>query len=380
MEQRWIWQQSNWPSFCWDAARLQPLLEQAHQQRQRLAERLAGLDSHLACEALAALLSRESLSTAAIEGEELDPAEVRSSVARRLQLPLEPAQTRSSARVDGLVRLVWAATDQLDQPLTQAVLHDWHRGLFAEGSEGLRAVAIGELRGPLPMQVVSGAIGCERLHFEAPPRSGLEVELARWLDWFQHPPEGLDGLLRAGLAHLWFITLHPYEDGNGRLARAITDRALAQLEPAQGEVLIRRAFGLSARIMKERKGYYAVLERTQRGGLEVSAWLAWFLEQVCEAARLHGAVVDAVQAKALFWWRHRHSGFNPRQCKLLNRLLDAEPEGFEGGMTLRKAASLTGVSRATDWRDLSELVELRALEPIGAGRSRAYRISTGRPI
>jgi Fic family protein len=340
MEQRWIWQQSNWPSFCWDAARLQPLLEQAHQQRQRLAERLAGLDSHLACEALAALLSRESLSTPAIEGEQLDPAEVRSSLARRLQLPLEPAQTRSSARVDGLVRLVWAATDQLDQPLTQAVLHDWHRGLFAEGSEGLRAVAIGELRGPLPMQVVSGAIGCERLHFEAPPRSGLEVELAR----------------------------------------AITDRALAQLEPAQGEVLIRRAFGLSARIMKERKGYYAMLERTQRGGLEVSAWLAWFLEQVCEAARLHGAVVDAVQAKALFWWRHRHSGFNPRQCKLLNRLLDAEPEGFEGGMTLRKAASLTGVSRATAWRDLSELVELRALEPIGAGRSRADRISTGRPI
>ena len=220
MEQRWIWQQPNWPSFCWNAARLQPLLEQAHQQRQRLAERLAGLDSHLASEALAALLSRESLNTAAIEGEQLDPAEVRSSVARRLQLPLEPAQARSSARVDGLVRLVWAATDQLEQPLTQAALHDWHRGLFAEGSEGLRAVAIGELRGPLPMQVVSGAIGRERLHFEAPPRSGLEVELARWLDWFQHPPEGLDGLLRAGLAHLWFITLHLYEGAQGLLRRA----------------------------------------------------------------------------------------------------------------------------------------------------------------
>ena len=181
------------------------------------------------------------------------------------------------------------------------------------------------------------------------------------------------------MAHFWFITLHPYEDGNGRLARAITDRALAQLDPEQGEALIRRAFGLSARIMKERKAYYAVLERTQRGGLEMSAWLAWFLEQVCEAARLHGAVVDAVQAKALFWWRHRHSGFNPRQRKLLNRLLDAEPEGFEGGMTLRKAASLTGVSRATAWRDLSELVALQALEPIGAGRSRAYRISRGCP-
>ena len=165
------------------------------------------------------------------------------------------------------------------------------------------------------------------------------------------------------MAHLWFITLHPYEDGHGRLARAITDRALAQLDPEQGEALIRRAFGLSARIMKERKAYYAVLERTQRGGLEVSAWLAWFLEQVCEVARLHGAVVDAVQAKALFWWRHRHSGFNPLQRKLLNRLLDAEPEGVEGGMTLHKAASLTGVSRATAWRDLSELVALQALEP-----------------
>lgn len=365
MEPCWIWERPEWPSFHWDPHALQGPLDQASAERERLAACLAGLDDALRREVLAAVLSRESLGTAAIEGEQLDPAEVRSSVARRLQLPLEQGQRRSSLRVDGLVQLLWVATEELDQPLTLEILHSWHRDLFASGPDGLRAMAIGSLRGELPMQ--------------APPRAGLEHRIAEFLQWFNQPPEALDGLIRAGLAHLWFVTLHPYDDGNGRLARALTDRALAQVSGLGCDVLSRRSSGLSARIMQERKAYYAVLERTQRGPLEVSSWLDWFLAQVTAAAIHHRAVVDAVRAKALFWWRHRHSGFNHRQQKLLNRLLDAEPEGFEGGMTLRKAASLTGVSRATAWRDLSELVTMQALQPIGAGRSRAYRIAGDSP-
>jgi Fic family protein len=225
------------------------------------------------------------------------------------------------------------------------------------------------------MQVLSGAIGRERLHFEAPARDKLEGELEALLDWIASPPPQLDGLVRAGLAHLWFLTLHPYEDGNGRLARAITDRLLAEACKAPShQALSGRALGISAQILREREGYYAALERCQRGNLDVTGWLSWFLEQLAAAAATNGAVIDAVQRKAAFWWSHRHSGFNSRQQKLLNRLLDAEPEGFTGGMTLRKAIGLTKVSRATAWRDLAELVEKHAIEPIGEGRSRAYRI------
>ena len=225
------------------------------------------------------------------------------------------------------------------------------------------------------MQVLSGAIGRERLHFEAPPRDQLKGQLEAFLDWVASPPAQLDGLVRAGLAHLWFLTLHPYEDGNGRLARAITDRLLAQNCKAQAQqALSGRALGISAQILREREGYYTALERCQRGDLDVTGWLSWFLEQLTAAAATNGAVIDAVQRKAAFCWSHRHSGFNSRQQKLLNRLLDAEPEGFTGGMTLRKAIGLTKVSRATAWRDLAELADQKAIEPIGEGRSRAYRL------
>jgi Fic family protein len=293
------------------------------------------------------LLGRESLGTAAIEGELLDPGQVRSSIARRLRLPLAEGQPAASAQVEGLLDVLLEATSSLDEPLTLATLNHWHQRLFAAGPDGLRAIRIGELRDEVPMQVLSGAIGRERLHFEAPPRDQLERQLEAFLDWVASPPALLDELLRAGLAHLWFLTLHPYEDGNGRLARAITDRLLAQACRAQDQqALSGRALGISAHILREREGYYAALERCRRGDLDVTGWLSWFLEQLTAAAATNGAVIDAVQRKAAFWWSHRHSGFNSRQQKLLNRLLDAEPEGFTGGMTLRQAIGLTKVSRA----------------------------------
>lgn len=375
MASSWIWQQPDWPQFRWKRSALEPLLEQARAARQELLDRLETLEPPLDLEAISALLGRESLGTAAIEGELLDPGQVRSSIARRLRLPLAEGQPAASAQVEGLLDVLLEATSTLDKPLTLATLNHWHQRLFAAGPDGLRAIRIGELRDEAPMQVLSGAIGRERLHFEAPPRDQLERQLEAFLDWVASPPAQLDGLLRAGLAHLWFLTLHPYEDGNGRLARAITDRLLAQDCKAQSQPLLSgRALGISAQILREREGYYTALERCQRGDLDVTSWLSWFLEQLTAAAATNGAVIDAVQRKAAFWWSHRHSGFNSRQQKLLNRLLDAEPEGFTGGMTLRKAISLTKVSRATAWRDLAELVEQQAIEPIGEGRSRAYRI------
>jgi len=370
MSSSWIWQQPNWPQFGWKGTTPKPLLEQARAARQELLSRLETLEPPLDREAISALLGRESMGTAAIEGELLDPGQVRSSIARRLQLPLAEGQPAASAQVEGLLDVLLEATGNLDEPLTLATLNHWHRRLFAAGASGLHDIRIGELRDEAPMQVLSGAIGRERLHFEAPPRDQLEGQLEAFLGWISSPPAQLDGLVRAGLAHLWFLTLHPYEDGNGRLARAITDRLLAQAQqPISG-----RALGISAQILREREGYYRALERCQRGDLDVTGWLSWFLEQLSAAAATNDAVIDAVQRKAAFWWSHRHSGFNSRQQKLLNRLLDTEPEGFTGGMTLRKAISLTKVSRVTAWRDLSELVEQQAIEPIGEGRSRAYRI------
>ena len=375
MASAWIWQQPDWPRFRWDEGQLQESLEQALFQRTQLLEQLEQLESPLAQDAISALLSRESIGTSAIEGEQLDPAQVRSSVARRLGLPLAEGQPPASAQVEGLLDVLLEATSDLGTPLSAETLNHWHQRLFAAGADGWRSIRIGALRGDAPMQVLSGPIGRERLHFEAPPRAGLERELAALLEWINGPSLALNGLLRAGLGHLWYLTLHPYEDGNGRLARAITDRLLAQHAAANLNAAISgRALGLSAQILREREAYYAVLERSQRGDLDVTAWLDWFLQQLSSSAAMNLAVLLAVQRKAAFWWQHRHSGFNSRQQKLLNRLLDAEPEGFTGGMTLRKAMGLTRVSRATAWRDLSELVEKGALEAIGEGRSRGYQI------
>jgi Fic family protein len=222
------------------------------------------------------------------------------------------------------------------------------------------------------MRVVSGALGRERVHFEAPPRNRLDAELDRFLDWFDAPLADLDGLLRAGLAHLWFVTLHPFEDGNGRLARAITDMALAQDERQP-----MRVFSLSAQLLREQGPYYTRLENAQRGGLDVTAWLAWFLAQVESAAAAAEGTVSGTLANARFWLRHQATDLNERQRKALNRLLDAGPGGFEGGLTTRKYMGLTKTSRVTAYRELADLVRKGCLEPMGrGGRSTAYRIAS----
>jgi len=362
----WIWQHADWPAFRWDPSRLASPLARARLAQGRVLGKLDALGLEVAADALADITVAEALGTAAIEGERLDPAAVRSSVARHLGLDAAglPAPSRP---VDGLVEVLLDATRGHDRPLTLERLCTWQAALFPTGRSGLSEIRVGALRGDAPMRVVSGRFGRERVHFEAPPRERLEAELERFLGWFDAPPEGLDGLVRAGLAHLWLVTLHPFEDGNGRIARAVTDMALCQDEGSPV-----RAFSLSARIVEVREDYYRVLEETQRGGMEVTAWLGWFLEQVEAAARESEAVVARIVAKARFWVRHRDTPLNARQRKVLNRLLDAGPGGFEGGMTTRKYAHLTGTSRATAQRELADLVAKGCLRPLGRGRATAY--------
>lgn len=369
MHQTWIWQQPDWPDFRFNEAKLAPLLAAARLAQGKVLGAASLLDSQLSLEATAAILVEDGLATSAVEGEVLDLGAVRSSVARHLGLSTAGLPVPPRA-VNGLIDALLDATRDYDSKLTPQRLFGWHAALFPAGYSGLLAIRVGELRGDEPMQVVSGGIGKQKVHFVAPPRKGLKGELQRFLAWFNAPPPKLDGLIRAGLAHLWFVTLHPFEDGNGRLARAITDMALAQDEREP-----MRLFSLSAQILREREAYYSVLEQTQRDGLDVTEWVAWFLEQVESAASSAEQTVANTLAKARFWLRHQATALNERQRKVLNRLLDAGPNGFEGGINTRKYVGMTKTSRATAYRELAELVEKGCLRPTGkGGRSSGYEV------
>jgi Fic family protein len=365
----WIWEHTDWPAFRWRETEISPALARARLAQGRILGAASLLDPALALDADASILVEDGLQTSAIEGERLNLDAVRSSVARHLGLPTAdlPVPSRS---IDGLIEALLDATRRFDAPLTLERLLGWQAALFPTGYSGLRPIRSGQLRGTEPMEVVSGGMGGERVHFLAPPRERLEAELARFLDWFEDPSVHLDGLVRAGIAHLWLITLHPFEDGNGRLARAVTDMAIARDERRP-----MRLFSLSAQIQQRRNAYYEILERTQRGDLDITPWLVWFLVQVEDAATQAQSIVARTLGKARFWLRFQAVEVNERQRKVLNRLLDAGPGGFAGGINNRKYMGLTRASRATAWRELADLVAKGCLVPTGqGGRSSAYEI------
>jgi Fic family protein len=287
-------------------------------------------------------------------------------LARRLGLPTAglPAPPRS---VEGLVDVMLDATQRYDAPLTLKRLCSWQAALFPTGRSGLHKIRVGALRGADPMHIVSGPTGRERVHYLAPPGSRVDRDLRAFLSWFNAPPAGLDRLLRAGLAHAWFELIHPFEDGNGRVGRALLDRALAQDE--QRAV---RMYSVSAHLMSRRDEYYSALEQLSRGGMDVTPWLQWFLDQFAPAVRSSEQTIERVINKARFWMTHGQRSLNQRQRKGLNALLDAGPDGLVGGMTNRKYAHLTKSSPATAQRDLAELVTLGCLALTGAGRSVRY--------
>jgi len=368
---QWIWQRPGWPTFTWEQEALEVRLRDIHRLQGRLLGSVDAIGPEEGLQTEMDALLHNAINTAAIEGERLDVASVRSSLANRLGLDrggLPPGTPRS----DGMADLLLDATHNHAARLTTERLLQWHRNLFPTGATGLTPMRVGQLRGKVPMQVVSGRIDRPTVHFVAPPRERLAAELDAFIAWFNesHGDRRLDPHLRAGVAHLWFVTLHPFDDGNGRIARALTDLALARADHRSI-----RFYTMAAAIMARRPAYYAILERTQRHGLAITEWLAWFLTTL-EAAL--GDALDQVRhllLKAQFWRHHDGTVLNGRQRKVLNRLLDAGPDGFEGGLNARKYVGMARVSKATATRDLADLVAKGCLQRrAGGGRSTSYEI------
>ncbi|PTR27010.1 Fic family protein [Pseudomonas sp. GV085] len=318
-------------------------------------------------------LLQNIVTSSAIEGEQLNVGSVRSSLARRLGLELNDGDNVSK-RSEGLAQLMLDATQRFAEPLTLERLLDWHEWLFPEQDIGLAAqsIRVGALRGNGPIQVVSGRLDRPTVHFEAPPRLGLERQLDAFLDWFESSrnQSGLDPLLRAGIAHFWFVTLHPFNDGNGRLTRTITDLALAQ-----GEAQAIRFYAMSASILDDRSGYYRVLETCQKSNTDITVWLEWFLQTLLCSLQEAMARIESVLGKARFWQAHRESELSTEQTKVLNRLLDGGEHGFEGGISAAQYQAVVKVSKATATRHLAELLEKECLQRLpGGGRSTRYQI------
>jgi Fic family protein len=374
MASHWIWQHPDWPNFNWQADRLAPLLRECVQAQGRLMGMASSVGSSLSAQSELDALLQNIVTSSAIEGESLNVGSVRSSLARRLGLEQLDGD-HVSQRSEGLAQLMLDATQQFAQPLTLERLLEWHAWLFPdqEADFSAHSIRVGALRGDEPMQVVSGRLDRPTVHFEAPPRLGLEQQLNTFLTWFEdsRSQEQLDPLLRAGIAHFWFVTLHPFDDGNGRLTRTITDLALAQ-----GEALAIRFYAMSASILEDCAGYYRVLEASQKATSDITEWLEWFLKTLLRSLQQAMTRIESVLGKARFWQVHRESTLTAEQAKVLNRLLDGGERGFEQGISAAQYQAVAKVSKATATRHLAELLEKGCLQRLpGGGRSTRYAIN-----
>ena len=362
----YIWQQSDWPHWRYDVQRLVSLLAQVHHAQGHWLGRMSDMGLALRDRATLQVLTEDVLKTSEIEGDRLNPDTVRSSIARRLGVDVG-ALAPGDRHVDGVVDMVLDATGNFNQPLTAKRLFGWHAALFPTGYSGLAEISTGEWRDDAsgPMQVVSGPVGRQRVHYVAPPAHLLEAEMSDFLLWFNLHQEP-DPVVKAGLAHLWFVTIHPFDDGNGRIARAVGDMALARAEQSA-----QRFYSLSAQIQRERKDYYDMLERTQKGTLDITDWLEWFLGCLLRAMQGAEATLSAVLTKVRFWQCWAGTPLNERQVKLINRLLD----DFEGKLTSSKWAAIAKCSSDTALRDITELIASGVLMKSDAGgRSTSYEL------
>lgn len=371
---RWIWQQPDWPHFHWQSERLAPLLRECVQAQGQLLGMCGSAGTTLSAQSELDSLLQNILTSSAIEGEQLNVGSVRSSLARRLGLE-EQDNRAVSKRSEGLAELMLDATQHFAQPLDLVRLLRWHVWLFPVQDEDLSShpVRVGVLRGDEPMQVVSGRLERPTVHFEAPARDGLEQQLDDFLNWFEtsRADTRLDPLLRAGIAHFWFVTLHPFDDGNGRLTRAITDLALAQ-----GENQAIRFYAMSASILDDRAGYYRVLEASQKATLDITLWLEWFVQTLLRSLQQAMGRIARVLGKARFWQQHRQQALSAEQTKVLNRLLDGGEKGFEEGISAARYQAVAKVSKATATRHLADLLEKGCLVRLpGGGRSTRYQIN-----
>ncbi|GBR72862.1 cell filamentation protein Fic [Candidatus Termititenax aidoneus] len=366
---RYIWQNKNWQNFRPAGQELAELVAQARFLQGQLLGKISALNLRLQTEAQGELLLAETLQTAKIESLELNIESVRSSVAARLGLPQGFGRPIDRS-VDGLVEVLLDAVRQHAQPLTLARLNGWHAALFPTGFSGLRRISAGAPR-QVGMQVVSGYLGHEKIHYEAPPAKQVKKELAVFFKWFKQSAGQSNGLLRAADAHFKFITIHPYDDGNGRLARVITDLAMAQDENATF-----RAYSLSAQIMRERQAYYQILENTQRGTQRLDDWREWFLKMFYNALQNSQEIISAAFRKAAFWNTIQDTVLNSRQRKVIQKMLDLGK--FEGGLTTRKYTAMTKTSPATSAREIAYLYRQKILKQFGQGRSVRYELNLPR--
>ena len=363
---KYIYERKKWPEFTWDQLRITSELAQVRHNQGRLLGRMEGLGFHFRTEASLTTLTEDVVKSSQIEGESLERSQVRSSISRRLGLDVTGLPT-PERDVEGIVEVMLDATQNAKAALTSERLFGWHAALFPTGRSGTARIRTGILRDDKngPMQVVSGAIGRQRVHFQAPPANRLKIEMKAFLAWFNAKAH-VDPVLKAAQAHLWFITLHPFDDGNGRIARAIADMALARSENSS-----QRFYSMSGQICRDRKAYYEILEKTQRAGLEVTEWLAWFLGCLDRAIKNSETIFDSVREKNLFWEFYADLEFNNRQRAMLNRLLD----GFEGKLTSSKWALLSKCSQDTASRDIEELIKQSVLiKNPGSGRSTSYAL------
>lgn len=366
----YIHQLPQWPEFFWNESSLSTLLANVRHLQGRLLGRMEGLGFLLQSEASLETLTEDVLKTSEIEGEILNPDQVRSSIARRLGMDIA-GLVPSDRNVDGVVEMMLDATQCYDQELTEDRLFGWHAALFPTGRSGMHKIVVGNWRDNSkddPMQVVSGALGKEKIHYQAPDSDVLETEMTAFFKWF-NADLGIDPVLKAGIAHIWFITIHPFDDGNGRIARAITDMQLARAD-ANGQ----RFYSMSAQIRQERNQYYEVLERTQKGSVDITAWLYWFLDCFGHALSATDHTLAKVLFKDYFWEKLKDVVLNNRQKLMLNKLLD----GFDGKLNSSKWAKIAKCSQDTAVRDIQDLIEQGVLVKEDAGgRSTSYVLKKG---
>lgn len=361
-----IHERDDWPDFQWRWEELVGLLSEARNLQGRILGRMESLGFDVRKEASLETLTRDVIKSTEIEGKILNPDQVRSSIARRLGIEIA-GSVESDRNVDGMVEMMLDATQKCFEPLSGERLFDWHAALFPTGRSGMYKIAVGEWRTDSmgPMQVVSGALGKEKVHFEAPGFSLLESEMADFIKWF-NADNGLDLVLKASVAHLWFVTIHPLDDGNGRIARALTDMLLAQSDRSS-----QRFYSMSSQIRVERKQYYEILEKTQKGNLDITDWIKWFLNCLIQALNSTDTVLNRVLFKAEFWSRHAETAMNKRQRKMLNKILGE----FEGKLTSSKWAKMTKCSKDTAIRDINDLIDKGILKKEDAGgRSTNYEL------
>ncbi|RAP38655.1 cell filamentation protein Fic [Legionella quinlivanii] len=371
---KWIWQLPDWPRFQWQEQLIQPLLREVRLKQGILIGRTGSIADNISLESALDTLLQNIIASSAIEGERLNEDSVRSSLAKRLGLHLkQPYPTNE--RSEGLAQIMWDAIDNLNTDLSLERLQQWHKWLFPNHEMStLYRVNAGQLRGDEPMQVVSGRIDKPTVHFEAPPKQRLEDELNTFLEWFNQTLRDptLDPLLRAAISHFWFITVHPFEDGNGRITRALTDLALAQ-EDKQSI----RLYAMSAIILANRNDYYKILEKSQCQTTDITLWLLWFLKTLDTSIQTAINKIDHTLAKSRFWQIFQESELSREQIKIINLMFDEKDNAFEQGISAAQYKKITKVSKATATRHLSDLVDKGCLEKLpGGGRSTRYRITS----